>query len=97
MTKLLANADRVLAPPFKDVFDLVAMYLAWGKIPQTAWQEAERQYGNVPRKALLKSLEDMLARPALYMEQAADMKMKPHWAQRIVTEGAQQLHCTITA
>jgi hypothetical protein len=45
MTNLLANADRALAAPFKDVFDLVAMYLAWGE-PQAAWQEAERQYGS---------------------------------------------------
>jgi hypothetical protein len=43
-------------------------------------------------KALLKSLQDMQARPALYLERAADMKMKPDWAQRIVMEGAQQLH-----
>ncbi|WP_081485841.1 nucleotidyl transferase AbiEii/AbiGii toxin family protein [Thiothrix nivea] len=92
MTKLLANADRALAPPFKDVFDLVAMTLAWGEIPPAAWQEAERQYGSVPRKALRTSLEDMLTRPALYLEWAADMKMKPDWAQRIVTEGAQRLH-----
>jgi hypothetical protein len=97
MTKLLANADRALAPPFKDVFDLVAMYLAWGEIPQAAWQEAERQYGSVPRKALLKSLADMLARPALYLERAADMKMKSSWAQRIVAEGAQQLYDLIAA
>ncbi|MEZ5477745.1 MAG: nucleotidyl transferase AbiEii/AbiGii toxin family protein [Thiolinea sp.] len=95
MTKLLANADRALAPPFKDVFDLVAMYLSWGEIPSKAWQEAERQYGSVPRKALLKSLEDMLARPALYLERAADMKMKPDWAQRIVKEGAQCLYAVI--
>jgi hypothetical protein len=54
MAKLLANADRTLAPPFKDVFDLVAMSIAWGEIPPAAWQEAERQYGTVPRKTFPK-------------------------------------------
>ncbi len=96
MTKLLANADRALAPPFKDVFDLVAMYLAWGNIPDEAWQEAERQYGSIPRKTLIKALDDMLARPQIYLEQAHNMKMQLNWAKKIVEQGASQLRCALT-
>jgi hypothetical protein len=46
ITKLLANADRALIPPYKDIFDLVAMYITWGEIPRGAWEEAERQFGS---------------------------------------------------
>ncbi len=95
MTKLLANADRALSPPFKDVFDLVAMYVAWGDIPPAAWQEAERQYGFVPRRALQQALADMLARPAVYLEKADGMRMKPDWAKRIISVGAQSLHASL--
>lgn len=31
MTKLLANADRGMLPPFKDIIDLLAMVRAWGQ------------------------------------------------------------------
>lgn len=95
MTKLLANADRALTPPFKDVFDLVAMHLAWGTIPQAAWEEAERHYGSVPRRELLKALEAMLAKPDFYLARAADMKMKPDWAKRIVYQGAGELYQSV--
>lgn len=92
ITKLLANADRALTAPFKDVFDLVAMHLTWGAIPQTAWSEAERHYGNVPQRELLKALDAMLSKPDFYLTCAADMKMKPDWARRIVYQGADELY-----
>ncbi|TXH62696.1 MAG: hypothetical protein E6Q84_00725 [Thiothrix sp.] len=95
ITKLLANADRALAPPFKDVFDLVAMHVAWGAIPQAAWGEAERHYGIVPHRELLKALEAMLAKPEFYLARAADMKMKPDWAKRIVYQGADELYQSV--
>lgn len=91
MTKLLANADRLLSPPFKDSFDLVAMHLAWGDIPEIAWREAERQYGSVPKTALIKALDDILTRPHLYYEKAPTMKMKAEWMNLIITKGAAKL------
>ena len=37
ITKLLANADRSLQPPFKDIIDIIVLYLTWGSIPEKAW------------------------------------------------------------
>lgn len=56
-----------------------------------AWQEAERQYGSVPKAALIKALDDMLIRPDVYYEKAPTMKMKPDWVQQIIDFGASSL------
>lgn len=59
LTKILANADRYADSPFKDIFDLLAMFDAWGEIPQSAWNEADLHYG---RKVILYGMQQALLR-----------------------------------
>jgi len=92
MTKLLANADRVDDKPYKDIFDLVAMYLEWGEIPEKAWLEADKIYSReLVRKKLLQSLEQMLASKSEYINHAQAVKMKSVWADRIINSGAKAM------
>lgn len=45
-TKLLANADRYNNSPYKDIFDLLAMFDNWGDIPRDSWKEADNHYSS---------------------------------------------------
>jgi len=91
ITKLLANADRALIPPYKDIFDLVAMYIKWGDIPRCAWEEAERQLGSVAKRELIKALRHIMSEPKLYFSNAKDMKMKREWAKKIIQISSEKL------
>lgn len=56
LTKLLANADRYADSPYKDIFDILAMFLSWGEIPKDAWEKADAHYGkSVVINGLIKS------------------------------------------
>jgi len=90
-TKLLANADRALSPPYKDVFDLVAMFNTWGNIPDKAMQLAEDRYGAVVKKQLIVTLKDMCANKARYIKAAADMNIKADFAKLLVDVKAKEL------
>lgn len=56
-TKLLANSDRKLEYPYKDIMDILAMRAEWGAIPQDAIKLASEHYG---RKTVVGSLIDAL-------------------------------------
>lgn len=84
VTKLLANSDRLKMPPFKDAFDLAAMRLAWGEIPEAAWAEAKRLYGSLPERDWKRAQEDMKKRPEVYRKAAEQLQMKPEWIERIL-------------
>ena len=84
-TKLLANADRMLISPYKDIFDILAMYKAWGSIPEKAITLAEGHYGEktvVP--SLITALKDMLKSPENYIKAAANVKMNHDWIDDII-------------
>ncbi|GAB7225146.1 hypothetical protein VoSk93_43670 [Vibrio owensii] len=84
-TKLLANADRMLVSPYKDIFDILAMYRAWGSIPKNAIVLAEGHYGEktvVPY--LIRALEDIIRKPENYKKAATNVKMNPEWIDDII-------------
>jgi len=96
-TKLMANADRWGNPPYKDIFDILAMYRQWGDIPAEAIAAAEAEYGErVILPALKSALQDVLANPEKYQEAAANVLMKPDWADDLIKVRAEQLLGTMT-
>lgn len=62
-TKLTAVVDRGRSPPFKDVFDLLAMTHAWGPAPARAVAEAERHYGPGTMAAVRRAIDAFFALP----------------------------------
>lgn len=73
LTKLLANADRYSNPPYKDIFDILAMYSHWGEIPNDAWDEADTHYGKaIVFKNLKKACEHINDNLSEYLRIATD-------------------------
>jgi hypothetical protein len=95
-TKLLANADRALNTPYKDIFDLLAMYTTWGAIPERSIQLAEERYGAVVKRQLILALKDITANKARYFKAAADMNMKENWAENLINTQAKALLALLT-
>lgn len=86
-TKLLANADRMLVEPHKDLFDIVAMYKAWGSIPEQAIRSAENHYGGkVIVPGLIESLKALIDNTKDYERIAKTLKMKDEWVKDIIYE-----------
>lgn len=86
-TKLLANADRKLTPPYKDIIDILAMYSMWGSIPQMAFTHASSHYGEKQIKSsLAEALKDIVSNPEKYREAARNVKMKSSWISPIVDD-----------
>lgn len=84
-TKLLANSDRKLQEPYKDIFDLLAMYKVWGNIPEGAIKLAEAHYGEaVIIPSLRIALEDIIKRKKDYYSAAKRVKMKDEWANELI-------------
>lgn len=92
-TKLLANADRKLTEPYKDIFDILAMYKAWGSIPQQAISLAEQHYGlKVVMPDLIIALQDITKRPDVYKKSAKKtLLMKDEWSNALILEYAPRL------
>jgi hypothetical protein len=90
-TKLLANADRALNPPHKDIFDILAMYKEWGSIPESAISSAEKHYGDDIKNKLIIALENMIGDPKKYEEYAKAIKMKKDWMNDIIYVQASKL------
>lgn len=88
-TKLLANADRALSPPHKDIFDILAMYKAWGSIPESAIMLAEKHYDVISE--LMNALNDMINEPMKYEGHAKSIKMKHTWMVDIIYQQASKL------
>ncbi|MCC6374203.1 MAG: nucleotidyl transferase AbiEii/AbiGii toxin family protein [Moraxellaceae bacterium] len=98
-TKLLANSDRKLTEPFKDIFDILAMYRTWGNIPKEAIIAAESHYGQkVVIPDLIKALQDILKKPAVYKRVAQkELRMKQEWVLSLVDDYAPKLLAKIMA
>jgi len=92
-TKLLANSDRKLTEPFKDIFDILAMYRVWGKIPEQAIVCAESHYGQkVVIPDLILALKDVLKRPDMYKRVAQkNLNMKQQWRESLINDCAKSL------
>lgn len=91
-TKLLANADRMLIEPFKDIFDILAMYKVWGDIPEAAIAYAESHYGQkVVIPNLIKAVTDIINKPKAYEAAAYHVRMKDVWRQELIYRYAPQL------
>lgn len=86
LTKLLANADRYANPPYKDIFDILAMFSHWGKIPDDAWDEADTHYGKaLVFRNLKKSCEHISNNLSAYMKIATDqLDINQDYAERIL-------------
>lgn len=92
-TKLLANADRYNDAPHKDIFDLIAMYIHWGGIPEDSWKEADRNYSDkVIKNGLKISLENIISNKQKYFKHAESVKMKEEWAEKIINHGAEKMY-----
>ena len=90
-TKLLANADRAMQAPYKDIIDIIVLYLTWGSIPKQAWEEAKRHYGNVPEQQLIKALEHLLQNKIAVTKNAKSMGMNDSWIEKVFNHGAEAL------
>ncbi|WP_084309200.1 nucleotidyl transferase AbiEii/AbiGii toxin family protein [Vibrio halioticoli] len=91
-TKLLANSDRKLQEPYKDIFDILAMYRAWGSIPEKAIESAEEYYSKraiIPD--LIKALQDIVEHQNKYFKAAKNVKMKEDWANDLINIQAAKL------
>lgn len=84
-TKLLANSDRKLQPPFKDIFDILAMYKCWGSIPNKSIDLAEKHYGKrVVLSSLINALEDIKKNKSKYYQACENVKMKGSWPHDLI-------------
>ncbi|WED29056.1 nucleotidyl transferase AbiEii/AbiGii toxin family protein [Vibrio sp. DW001] len=91
-TKLLANSDRKFTAPYKDIFDILAMYKEWGHIPQAAFKLAGNHYGETTIiNDLIISLEDIVSNKDKYSNAAKTVKMKDVWSNAIIEEYAFKL------
>lgn len=86
LTKLLANADRYANSPYKDIFDILAMFSHWGEIPNDAWDEADTHYGKaLVFKNLKKSCEHINAHASEYLEIATNqLDINPAYAKHLL-------------
>jgi hypothetical protein len=82
-TKLLANADRGLSPPFKDILDLLMMQLAWGPIPEKAWKAARQQYGHAVDQAYSATLTNLMNNWPKLEKEALAMGISPEQLKRL--------------
>lgn len=85
-TKLLANADRYNDKPYKDFFDILAMFNAWGSIPPEAWIAAEAQYGKNPiLNGLIKSCEKIKNNSNEYLDIAInELDITESFAKKLI-------------
>ncbi|UAY90581.1 nucleotidyl transferase AbiEii/AbiGii toxin family protein [Pectobacterium polaris] len=90
-TKLLANADRCLVGQCKDVFDIIAMYDAWGNIPERALSKAEEHYGSTVLKTLIRALQHMQSNKEKYHQIAASLLIQEDYAKRLIEKSAEEL------
>ncbi|MEX1058589.1 MAG: nucleotidyl transferase AbiEii/AbiGii toxin family protein [Natronospirillum sp.] len=95
MTKLLANADRGLSPPFKDIIDLLAMIRAWGPVPSQSWYHAEEIYGAVVRRSFKSSLHYVVDHADEVKKEALGMGIVPDFADDLI-ESARKLAASTT-
>lgn len=91
-TKLLANADRYMQSPPKDIFDLCMMKKVWGEIPTASWNEAANCYGE---KTIISGLKNALVLfkndPKEMLEIAVnDLKIEKNLAEILVLEVASE-------
>ena len=97
VTKLLANTDRSLAYPYKDIFDILAMVKSWGPIPEEAMDIANDFYGRKVKEELIGSLEHILQNPDKHHQAAKEMLMKEGWPEALIDYEASRLHGALTS
>jgi hypothetical protein len=84
-TKLLANSDRKLEFPYKDIFDLLAMRKEWGVIPKDAINLASDHYSKrVVIKSLIKALEHIQFRTEDYLICANGLNIDQGYASILI-------------
>lgn len=84
MTKLLANADRGMSPPFKDIIDLLAMSRAWGPPPTASWKHAEVIYGSAVATSFNRSLQYVLQHAETVKTEALGLGVEAHFADELI-------------
>jgi len=97
-TKLLAHADRPLAEPFKDIFDLLMMFKCWGVVPSSVWSDVNKIYGSVALRTLVKGLNDVIQKPKTYEKTGVKhLKISPELAKSLVYELPNKFLATLPA
>lgn len=83
LTKILANADRYGDSPYKDIFDILAMFSTWGEIPEDVWDKADKHYGkSLILNNLKKSCDQISQNKSKYMQIATDqLDIEPNFAE----------------
>lgn len=86
LTKILANADRYTETPYKDIFDILAMFSSWGEIPEDAWEEADAHYGkSVVVNNLIKSCNQIAQNKLKYKTIAIEeLDISPEFTERLL-------------
>ncbi len=95
-TKLLANVDRCLISPYKDIFDILAMCDNWGAIPDEAFNKAASHYSIAVKRDLIISIEDILLKPNVYIEHAKSLTISDKYAKQLVNVVAPWLHKSLS-
>lgn len=92
-TKLLANTDRYADYPYKDIFDILAMFSEWGNIPDTVWDEVDAHYGKKPVfQNLQKACAQITLNLSKYLNIAIkELKIEPRFAEKLLVETNQKL------
>jgi hypothetical protein len=92
ITKLLANADRWMQKPYKDIFDLIVMSENWGEIPPEAYAEAHTHYGiDAVNNSLRRALQNLLNNHDTYRREAEAMGVKKEYFDSVVVPGSERL------
>ena len=96
ITKLLANADRWMQKPYKDIFDLIAMSENWGDIPAEAYAEAHTHYGvYAVNNSLKRALQHLRNNHIAYREEAEAMGVQREYFDNVVLPGSERLLSTL--
>lgn len=90
-TKLLANADRSLSPPYKDILDLLMMQVSWGDIPEQAWFAARQQYGRAVDQFYEVTLNAAVSQWAKLEKEALPMGISPEKLTLLRTKATAEL------
>lgn len=85
-TKLLANSDRCMAHPYKDIVDILAMCDQWGGIPKLSITKAESHYGVAVVRDLIRSLDDVILKKDEYVDRFIALDISKDYSMRLVYE-----------
>ncbi|MFA2885436.1 nucleotidyl transferase AbiEii/AbiGii toxin family protein [Acinetobacter pittii] len=92
LTKLLANADRYNDEPYKDIFDLLAMFENWGEINTEVWKASDTHYSyNSVFSGLEKACAKIIQNTQKYLEIAQnELEITSEYSEKLVNDVSKQ-------